>query len=474
MRLDYYLYSALNASEHKDHAQAYFLLEFCYQIDPTNPTVNSLLGSYQLSLYGKDRALPLLRQAYEGSPSDYWYQYTITAYESGNRTAAMNVLKAMEKREPKNTDILDLHEHILLHERKYKQALAIRDKIDKLTGEPTVPSVITRYETYRKMGDQAKALHVLDSYLERNPNDGRMRAMRVDIDLNTAQQENNIADGRRLLDQQLHSADVSLGNKIKLIRIHSDWLGYDADKQRSLFADLREQYPYETDIYQALMSFEQTQGNTGEAIEIGRTMLAMNPTDSKLRLKIFNLMRDDLFTSPQEVSLFAEQCYDVLPDDPQWCYYKALIVGLREQYDSTIVILEHAMTYAEEPTLKLQIYELYGNMQGQMENYDKALSAYEEALKLAPDNLMILNNYAWTLAISGGDLKKAEKMSQRTIQKEGNNPTYLDTYAWILHLQGQDTLAMFYISKALENIGSTGDGTIEEHYEAIKAATQKE
>ena len=113
-------------------------------------------------------------------------------------------------------------------------------------------------------------------------------------------------------------------------------------------------------------------------------------------------------------------------------------------------------------------------MQGQMESYDKALSAYEEALKLAPDNLMILNNYAWTLAISGGDLKKAEKMSQRTIQKEGNNPTYLDTYAWILHLQGQDTLAMFYISKALENIGSTGDGTIEEHYEAIKATTQQE
>ena len=92
-------------------------------------------------------------------------------------------------------------------------------------------------------------------------------------------------------------------------------------------------------------------------------------------------------------------------------------------------------------------------------------------MKLSPDNLSILNNYAWTLAISGGDLKKAEKMSQRTIQKEAGNATYLDTYAWILHLQGQNTLAMFYIKKALD-IARQGDDTIREHYQAIQQALQ--
>ena len=93
---------------------------------------------------------------------------------------------------------------------------------------------------------------------------------------------------------------------------------------------------------------------------------------------------------------------------------------------------------------------------------------------MSPDNLSILNNYAWTLAINGGDLKKAEKMSQRTIQKEANNPTYLDTYAWILHLQGQDSLAMFYIKKALEHADNNGDETIDQHYNEIYNALNKD
>ena len=473
MRLDYFLYAALNASEHKSHAQAFFLLELCRNIDPTNPTVNSLLGSYYASLYGKERALPMLRIAYEGSPADYWYQYTITAYESGNRKVAMDVLKTMEKREPKNLDLLELHEHILLHEKKYKDALSIRDKVDKLTGEPTVSSVMSRYETYRHMGEQAKALQVIDAYLERNPNDGRMRAMRTDIDLNAAYQAGDVERGRLLLNQQLQSADVSLRNKIGLLQKHSNWLGYKGDKQRALLLDLKEQYPYEQDIYLALMEYEEGRGNTGAALEIGRTILTMNPTDNKTRNKMEQLMRSDPTVSPDELGQFAEESYAVLPDDPKWGYYTAMLVGARGQFDSAIVIMDNALLHADEPVIRLQILTLYAMLQSELENYDKSCEAYEEAIKLSPDNLSILNNYAWTLAISGGDLKKAEKMSQRTIQKEANNPTYLDTYAWILHLQGQDSLAMFYIKKALEHADNNGDETIDQHYNAIWEALQK-
>lgn len=477
MRLDYYLYAALNASEHKSHAQAYFLLELCHDIDPTNPTVCSMLGSYNMSLYGKELALPLLRSAYEGSPSDYWYQYTVTSYESGDRKTAMRVLQTMERREPKNIDILELHHHILLHEHKYKQALAIRDKIDKLTGEPTIASVMARYDTYSKMGEQAKALHVLDNYLQRNPYDGRMRAYRTDIELTAAQrsaikgEQSAISTGRRLLSEQLQSADVSLQKKISLLRQHSEWLGYDAREQKQWLLDLKEQYPYEQDIYQALMEHEANQGNTHEALEIGYTMLAMNPTSNTVRNKMETIMRNDSAITSAEFEQFAEQSYAVMPDDPKWAYYKALIMGSRQQYDTATVILRTALTHAEEPILRLQILSSYAFLLGEQKQYAEACEAYEEALKLSPDNLSILNNYAWTLAISGGDLKKAEKMSQRTIQKEAGNATYLDTYAWILHLQGQNTLAMFYIKKALD-IDRQGDDTIREHYQAIQQALQ--
>lgn len=76
---------------------------------------------------------------------------------------------------------------------------------------------------------------------------------------------------------------------------------------------------------------------------------------------------------------------------------------------------------------------------------------YEQILSLEVYDLTILNNYAYLLATRGGDLKKAERMSRMTIQKEPDNPVYLDTYGWILHLQGQDQLATFYLNKALMN-----------------------
>ena len=95
---------------------------------------------------------------------------------------------------------------------------------------------------------------------------------------------------------------------------------------------------------------------------------------------------------------------------------------------------------------------------------------YERVLELDPYNLLILNNYAYHLATHGGDLTKAEKMSAITIREQPSNPTFLDTYGWILHLQGQDQLALFYLNKALWNIGDDDKmrDEVQKHIEMMK------
>ena len=92
---------------------------------------------------------------------------------------------------------------------------------------------------------------------------------------------------------------------------------------------------------------------------------------------------------------------------------------------------------------------------------------YERILELDPYNAMVLNNYAYHLATHGGDLNKAERMSSLAIREQPNNPVFLDTYGWILHLKGQDELAKFYLTKALQN--AQGDAEeIQQHLEAVK------
>lgn len=99
---------------------------------------------------------------------------------------------------------------------------------------------------------------------------------------------------------------------------------------------------------------------------------------------------------------------------------------------------------------------------------EELYSFYERILAMQPNHLGILNNYAYHLATHGGDLMKAERMSEITIREEPDSPIYLDTYGWILHLKGQNELASFYLKRALQKADKETSAVIEKHLNAIK------
>ena len=97
----------------------------------------------------------------------------------------------------------------------------------------------------------------------------------------------------------------------------------------------------------------------------------------------------------------------------------------------------------------------------------KMAVAYEALLRFEPRNLMIMNNLAWALCISGGDLERAEQLSRTTIMSAPTNPVYLDTYAWIMYTKGDYENAYFYIQRAMENATEETKKEIIEHHKAI-------
>lgn len=468
---DYYLYAIFDAMAKDNHAQAYFLLEFCYHLDPTNPTVCAIYGSYTEQLFGAEEALPLYRTAYEGSPQDYWYRYAVTAYTLGHKRETEKVLARIEKTGTDNEEeVLELREQIYRNEHKYKKALAMRDRLDRLTGEPTAYSVITRYEILSEMGETKKAIKVLQDYLSANPNDGRMKAMLGDIYLRQARQRNDTTAGRQLLNEALHSDDVSLSTKRKLIQRNKDWLNIVDTQQGLLLDDLLSQYPFEEEAHLEKLQFLIEQQSWQEAREAAQPMLLMFPTNEQLRNMVLNILQQDDEVSIEDFYAFAEESFAVLPDNPLWIRLKCRTLLVRGESDSALNILEERLARIDfEPSDKVQLLYMESSLLMRKQRYADLFNCFEQILQIIPDDAETLNNYAYILAINGGDLKKAERMSQRAVQKDGNNASYLDTYAWILHLQGQDNLALFYIRKALECNTDTDDHTIQEHYEAIKS-----
>lgn len=82
--------------------------------------------------------------------------------------------------------------------------------------------------------------------------------------------------------------------------------------------------------------------------------------------------------------------------------------------------------------------------------YPETDRLYEQAFKYYPDNILLLNNYAYHLSERGEKLTEAKEMSKKTIEKEPNNASYLDTYGWILFKMKDYKNAAIYIEKAIK------------------------
>ncbi|MDQ1265511.1 MAG: Tetratricopeptide repeat protein [Bacteroidota bacterium] len=91
---------------------------------------------------------------------------------------------------------------------------------------------------------------------------------------------------------------------------------------------------------------------------------------------------------------------------------------------------------------------------------DSSDMAYSKALKYDPDNPLINNNYAYSLAERGYRLDEAYSMARRALDSEPDNPSYLDTFAWILFMQGDNETALNYILKAID-AGAASDEVYE-------------
>jgi tetratricopeptide (TPR) repeat protein len=73
---------------------------------------------------------------------------------------------------------------------------------------------------------------------------------------------------------------------------------------------------------------------------------------------------------------------------------------------------------------------------------DDAKKHYEGLLKVHPDNPAALNNLAFLLADSGGDLDEALNLAQRALGKVPNQPAFSDTVGYIYLKKGRTDLAM--------------------------------
>ena len=129
-----------------------------------------------------------------------------------------------------------------------------------------------------------------------------------------------------------------------------------------------------------------------------------------------------------------------------WILVRAFTAAKR--YDEAAARLESMIPAAVGGREQAALFHELGDVHQDAEHADRAIGAYEEALKLDAENWVTLNNVAYLLSDKRGENKAALPYAQRAVALADNAFT-LDTLGWIYAGLGQYALAVAELSRAV-------------------------
>jgi tetratricopeptide (TPR) repeat protein len=316
-------------------------------------------------------------------------------------------------------------------------------------------------DIYRGKGENQKALDVYKKLLERNPDDARVQLTLCDFLLT----EKSYNDLFILLNTVLLNNKVDKESKITLMAKIVEIPELDKElEQKEIISLMILEANYKDDNIIPLLRPELMlkENKLVEATERLEEIIKTNPENyyaweklliGYLQLKDYN-----------KLCTIGEECAMKFNTSlPAKLLYAngALETG---KYSIALEELKKAEILAgDNKDLMLQVLTMRADVYYRMKDYSKAFETFDEALKNNNDDLTVINNYAYYLAEQNKNLKEAEVMAKKVIEKEKGNTTFLDTYGWVLYKRGKLKEA----AKVMESVISKGeksDAVWYEHY----------
>ncbi len=498
-KFDYLFYEGLRLKNEGLYDQALETLNMCYRLDSLDAGVLSELGLLYSSVNMNNDALQCFEKAIQSNPSNWWYNLQlITSYAQLNKPGkAITVAENLQKIYPFKEEVYQILASLYKQNKQYEKAIAAFDKLENITGIDE-SLAIEKFNLYREMHKPKKAIAEIDKLVQKYPAESRYRVVRGDIYIQQKMPEkafeiykevlasdpenpylyvslsdyynemNEPEKATEAIVKALKIDQLAVEQKIDILGQYVQKLIQDTvklDETESLFKLLVDRYPLEEQVHGYYAVFLQLRKRNVEAISELESMLNINPKNEQTWFQLIQLYLAD--RNYQQLMDVTARAIENLPQVPQWYFYRGITQFQLKEYEAALKTNLEALPLIteKENALKTDIYAQIGDIYYKLGKKEQAFEAYEEALKINPNNIFVMNNYAYYLSEEKTDLKKAEKMSAKAVEKEPNNSTYLDTYAWIFYQQENYSLAKFYIERAVDNLKPEHDPeVIYEHY----------
>ena len=468
------------------------LLQYAHSLDPENSAIAYYLGYSRLmksnlsvsdSLFSS--SLRMMRKHVDAHPED---KYEAMLYANGNMIAnqvqeGLRVLKIQAERNPHNVEVQLSIADAYARLEDYRNAIAAYDSVQQWQGQ-SVQLSARKVRAYQALNDTVGAISEMRSLLATAPRNvdynfamGNMMLMFGERDsaltyydkaqqyepengatyLAKAQFYNAIGDSVNY-DQQTYQAlvskDLDVASKVEVLADYARHLLVAKDssaRTENLFKVLIEQHPNEPQIRMLFSDYLAAKDDMKGAAEQMDYAVNLDPTDAQAwnRLLVLNIISENY-----EAAIAAgDRAIELNPNNIELYGYIAPAYYNIKQYDKAIEVYKKALAAVDSTDTEHRSMFLggMGDAKFSMGDTIGAFALYDQAIEIDPNNVSILNNYAYFLTLCNRDLDKAERMSAKTVQAEPQNSTFLDTYAWVFYKRKEYTMAQLYIEMAIKN-----------------------
>jgi len=484
--INYLFVEGLRYKYQGNNSEALKYFEECLKKDSHNDAVYFSIAEIMLNIGKTEEAKRYLIKAKENAKGNIWYYLILSEiyHQSGKNDSALLCMEEAYKLNNENPEIKLHLAQLYTKTGKYKQASVIYKEIEENYGlnESNYLIIVKSYldsqdyegakrilnrmieeypdeklyvtllaEVYRKTGDTARAHEIYNDIYNRESENPQVLLWMANF-LIEENDEDLLYD---VMIRVINNEEINPEDKIICIRklIGNDSL-IKSDKLRIDEIINEAEIKLKGDDFVEMLKVEyyEKTGKSDEAVEILKNIIKTNRGNyyawEKLLLMLLERKNyNELFNYAAECTLEFNMSYLA-----KIMYANAAIETGRIDI-ATEEIKKAKILAGNKKEELIQTMILEADLYYRKKEYEKAFEIFEEALKIDPENYIVLNNYSYYLAESGENLDKAYNMIIKVVARNKENTIYLDTYAWVLYKKGKNNRAikiMMYVIYGLK------------------------
>jgi len=469
-------------NENYDAAIQYFEEALKYNKDD-DASMYELSELYQLKNRDHEAYL-MIHNAVNLQPDNKWYKIRLASFYMNHNDyySVIRIYDELMASEPENLEYLETYINALLRLGDADKVLEKLNLVQDIIGRNELIS-LQKLEVYKTKGDVQNMIAEMEYLVGKDPDNTRYLSMLAQLYSNNYRKPEalplllkvkELEPDNKYVNISLYEYYVYVGNIQKAfdeyitaiknpnldydtkIQLLGYWLGKNAndeiapvaDQAREIGEAFIEVYPDKYVGYSVLgmIYFEQNDMENAQKYFQQSLDREKNNYSNFYQICIADVDLKDY----QKAIEHSTEAMSLFPNQPIFYLIMGHAYSVLKEYDKSIDVLEKGRKLVGRSKITHDFDVYLGDIYNIMKNYKKSFQAYDRALEVKPDDITVLNNFAYNLAENNQNLEKALDMSAKTIKAEPKNAMYLDTYAWILFRMGRYKEAKKYMQKVFK------------------------